>query len=377
MITGDWLISCFTTINLPGVPVKLGFTTQPAGAIANTSFTTQPVVAVQDGNGNTITNSSASITLTITTGTGTDGAVLGGTAVINAANGVATFSGLSINLAGNGYTLTATSGQLTPSTSNAFDVTNAIIYGGGGGGGGGSSMGKLSLSGFSSKVPLDIDSKGFVQAATKLSTQDGQVALDIANKTRMLSSFTNALSILTVESAVSAAAPPAGNALVMAFTFGPDGATFDPALTLTMTYNPSKLPKDVAEKDLYIAYYDGTQWQTLEGIVDARVKTVSAKITHFSNYGLMGKIAVPTSTPPSTPKPTAPATVTQPPTPAVQPPATMPPTQALAVTPTSTPEKPPAQPFNWTIVIIIVVALIVILALVLIVLRRRNPRMES
>jgi len=38
-------------------------------------------------------------------------------------NGVATFSNLSINKAGTGYTLSATSSGLTGATSNAFNIT--------------------------------------------------------------------------------------------------------------------------------------------------------------------------------------------------------------------------------------------------------------
>src|SRR5205085_553869 len=47
---------------------------------------------------------------------------LAGTVTVNAVNGVATFAGLSINNAANGYTLRATAGGLTPITSSAFNV---------------------------------------------------------------------------------------------------------------------------------------------------------------------------------------------------------------------------------------------------------------
>ena len=42
-------------------------------------------------------------------------------------NGVATFSGLTINKPGSGYTLKATSGGLTAATSAAFDVTDQLV----------------------------------------------------------------------------------------------------------------------------------------------------------------------------------------------------------------------------------------------------------
>src|SRR4030043_46242 len=99
--------------NVAGVAAKLAFTTQPSASnTAGVAFDTQPVVTVQDAFGNKVT-STAAVTLSITPGTGTSSAVLLGTKTVNALNGVATFSGLSINLPGSGYTLTASSSGLT------------------------------------------------------------------------------------------------------------------------------------------------------------------------------------------------------------------------------------------------------------------------
>lgn len=108
-----------------GPPAKLAFTTQPAGAVAASPFLDQPVVAVLDGNGNIVTSSSDPVTVAITPNTGTSGAALSGTATVEAVNGVATFKGLGIDLAGSGYTLTATSGDLFATTSTAFSVLSA------------------------------------------------------------------------------------------------------------------------------------------------------------------------------------------------------------------------------------------------------------
>ena len=66
---------------------------------------------VQDANGNVVTSNSSSVTVAI--GTNPGSGTLGGTVTVAAVNGVATFSNLSINKAGTGYTLTATDGSLT------------------------------------------------------------------------------------------------------------------------------------------------------------------------------------------------------------------------------------------------------------------------
>jgi hypothetical protein len=112
----------FTVIAAAGV--ALAVTTQPGGGTGGTAWTTQPVIRVIDSFGNTAA-SSASIALAISGGTGTDGATLactGGNAKAASA-GVATFAGCKIDLAGAGYTLTATSGGLTAVETNAFNVT--------------------------------------------------------------------------------------------------------------------------------------------------------------------------------------------------------------------------------------------------------------
>ena len=109
---------------IPAAVNKLAFTTQPsATTVAGTAFATQPVVTVQDQFGNTVTSSSAAIALTLTTGTGT----LSGTTTVSASSGVATFSGLNINLVGANKVLTAsTAGVTSATTSPVFSITPAI-----------------------------------------------------------------------------------------------------------------------------------------------------------------------------------------------------------------------------------------------------------
>lgn len=52
-------------------PTQLVFTTQPGGAKAGQVFTTQPVVAVEDSNGNVVTNALARVNLLLnSTGNG-------------------------------------------------------------------------------------------------------------------------------------------------------------------------------------------------------------------------------------------------------------------------------------------------------------------
>lgn len=114
-----------------GPATKLALSQQPAGATATNPFASQPRVEIQDAAGIRVSSDNTTqVTVGITSATGTGGAVLSGTLVQTAFNGVVNFSGLSIDLAGSGYTLTFTATGLTSAVSNAFDVTAASTGGG-------------------------------------------------------------------------------------------------------------------------------------------------------------------------------------------------------------------------------------------------------
>ena len=108
-----------------GTATKLVFGTQPSNATAVSSITPAVTVQVQDAGGNVVTGSTASITIAI--GTNPSSGTLSGTTTVNAVSGVATFSNLSIDKAGTGYTLTASSSGLTGATSSAFNITAGAV----------------------------------------------------------------------------------------------------------------------------------------------------------------------------------------------------------------------------------------------------------
>lgn len=107
--------------NLPAT--QLVITSQPSSEAINTAINPAVQVAVRSANGQTNSQSTATITVTITPNTGTAGAVLSGTTSGAAANGVALFNNLRINLAGSGYTLTFSAPGLTSAVSTPFDIT--------------------------------------------------------------------------------------------------------------------------------------------------------------------------------------------------------------------------------------------------------------
>ena len=102
---------------------RLVFTVQPTTTTAGAAISPAVQLTVHDALGNTVTGFTGDVTLTITTGTGTSGARLSGTTTAAAVAGVATFSTLSVDKSGTGYTLSATAGSLSGTTSAAFAVT--------------------------------------------------------------------------------------------------------------------------------------------------------------------------------------------------------------------------------------------------------------
>lgn len=103
-----------------GAASRLAFTSSPSNSVSATAFATQPVVAVLDTFGNTVTTSTAAVNLALTT---PNGAALTCTAnPKSAVAGVATFSGCRVDKAGS-YTLTASATGLTSGVSSTFTIS--------------------------------------------------------------------------------------------------------------------------------------------------------------------------------------------------------------------------------------------------------------
>lgn len=106
-----------------GSATQLMFTIQPSKTTATAVITPAVEVTARDSVGNAASGFTGNVTVTITPGTGTAGATLGGTRTVPAISGVATFSSLSVDKVGTGYTLSATSGNLTTAVSLPFNIT--------------------------------------------------------------------------------------------------------------------------------------------------------------------------------------------------------------------------------------------------------------
>jgi hypothetical protein len=100
------------------------FTQQPSDTVAGQSVSPAVTVAIVDQFGNVLTSDNSD-TVTVAIGNNPSGGTLSGTLTVTVSGGVATFGDLSIDKAGSGYTLVASSSGLTGATSNSFAVNPA------------------------------------------------------------------------------------------------------------------------------------------------------------------------------------------------------------------------------------------------------------
>jgi hypothetical protein len=112
----------FTISTVASTPTKLAFSQQPSNGAAGATITPAVTVAIEDANGNVVTSATNQVTLSLIGGTGLQGILSA-----SAQNGVATFSNLSVSTAGSGYTLSATSSNLTSATSTSFTISAASV----------------------------------------------------------------------------------------------------------------------------------------------------------------------------------------------------------------------------------------------------------
>lgn len=200
----------------------------------------------------------------------------------------------------------------------------------------------------------------------EVTTPDGQITIDIPEGTTAKTGDNEPIKEITIGELCSGFPPPPAKAYVVgcAYDFGPDGATFDPPIKITISYDPGLVPEGVAEKDMVIAYYDVSKgkWIELPSTVDTINHTITAEASGFSLH------AVYVPAPEATPIPTVAPTPTLKPTPT----AISTPVPTVAPTPTPTPVG--AAPTNIGLILGPTLAALVVIALLayLFVFRRRH-----
>jgi hypothetical protein len=203
----------------------------------------------------------------------------------------------------------------------SFSISSGGGGGGGGGGGfiGGGGGGPAPTPGIND-VRDKANASGVFYVDTYATSPENppSVTLKVPAGTRGLNPNGTPLTAISILPQQNAPSPAPSQALVLAYDLGPNGATFNTPVTLTMSYDPSKIPSGVAEANLYVVWYDtGTNtWVSLPTTVDVVNKKLTTQFTHFTLFAIFGSVSLPpTTTPGLTPPPSTP---TQPP-PALKP----------------------------------------------------------
>ena len=177
------------------------------------------------------------------------------------------------------------------------------------GGGGGSvsitqSPKRVTISGLKSSADLNLDAFGRVQSNVQLKTGDGNITFDISKNTVLCDSDSVPLKNLSATILSSPHSPPPQNVIVLAYEFGPEGAVFKPAITLTVPLDTKKLPEGTVADSVTIAFWDGVNWVSEKSKIEDG--NIIAQIDHFSQWVLMAKvIPLAKSTPVATVSPIA------------------------------------------------------------------------
>ena len=129
----------------------------------------------------------------------------------------------------------------------------------------------------------------FTKSVETLSA-DGVWVLSIAKNTIGLKANGRPLYyIAMVKSTSPPAAPDDASVVHEIYDFQPDGVTFSPPANLTIDYDEDDIPDGVAEGNLVVARWDETigEWVILDTTVDTDENTVTAPVSHFTNFTIL------------------------------------------------------------------------------------------
>jgi len=251
--------------------------------VAGTAFNV--TIQAQDQYNNNITTGAE--TVTITFGLADTGATPITTATTN---GTVTVS-MTMTVAQTGQSITFT-GVTWGKTgiSNSFDVTSPPI--GGGWGAPPTPTIETNLFGEVFRFRFHITTRGEIRDTIQATSGDGMLTMTIPAGTIALDKNGKPLSTLTSDVDVSPPPPPS-HIIGLAYNFSPDGATFDPAITLTWSYDPDALPEGVAEEDLVILWYDeeAGEWVECDFTCAPETDCVTARVCHFTTFAIIAHAA--------------------------------------------------------------------------------------
>jgi len=155
----------------------------------------------------------------------------------------------------------------------------------------------LTVSVFGDISEWEISEQGNLLELLQVSSVDNKVTISLNKDASCLDKEDNRLSTITISNQTDWPPVPEDYDIIgTAYEFQPAGAKFDPALSLTLSYVDNDVPQYLSEEDVYIAYYDTTaeNWVRLTSQVDTQNNIVTAPVSHFTTFAIMGAAVSPT-----------------------------------------------------------------------------------
>jgi hypothetical protein len=123
-------------------------------------------------------------------------------------------------------------------------------------------------------------------------TQDSTgltVRLSINKGTKLTDATGNSVTDITVAFANLPKTESSNIIPIQAYEFGPDGSTFNPAITITVPYDPAKLGDGVSASKLRVVYYssNNAKWEYIDCKVDAKNQLIQWQTTHFTTFAIV------------------------------------------------------------------------------------------
>ena len=140
-------------------------------------------------------------------------------------------------------------------------------------------------------------SGGVFTQAVSFQSADQNLTVDIPKNTVGQTKGGDPLPEVRITAAPNAPAPPQEMGFIgLSYDLEPDGATFDPPITITFTYNENWIPPGLGPENLTVGFYDmdTKQWVMLDAkdiTIDPATNTIKAKISHFTYYSAMAHTA--------------------------------------------------------------------------------------
>ncbi|MDP3880158.1 MAG: helix-turn-helix domain-containing protein [Dehalococcoidales bacterium] len=186
--------------------------------------------------------------------------------------------------------ITAQDSQTFTQTSSQFTISEEEDDDDGDSSGGGGVSVIVVTPGVTNISSVTSDTGVFTRTVTAQSS-NGNANLNITTGTIGRTQAGNRLTQLSITIIVDPPGPPSNaNFVGSTYDLGPDGATFDPPITLSLTYNPADIPAGVSEEDLAIAWWNQAtgEWVILDGaVINTATHTISAPVSHFTPFAIL------------------------------------------------------------------------------------------